>query len=268
MRKLKLNKPIVFFDLETTGTDPIKDRIVSISATKYHPDGSTDHFSEIINPEIEIPESVSAIHGITNEMVKDKKTFRQIFNQIHDFFNHSDIAGFNCNYFDIPLLSAEFDRVTVAFPEKGTKFVDVGNLFKILNPRTLSAAYKHYTGSDLEGAHNADADNDATYQVLVKMLEKHEELPLSVEELSLKSSHDKTIVDLAGKFKINDQGHYEYTFGKHKGERVGINNSEYLGWMINKGDFHPDTKRWARKFYDDCFPPIDFGSGKQEDLPF
>ncbi len=258
---ITLLRPLCFFDLETTGLDTMKDKIVSIAIKKIFPDGTEGNLYTLINPGIPIPEETSKIHGIYDKDVKDQPFFSALKNTIHSFIKESDLAGFNSNSYDIPLLSMEFDRCGITFPEKDVKFVDVGNLYKIFNPRNLSAAYKQYTGIDMEGAHNSAADVDATLQIF-KGMQRAKHLPMNatVESLDLISAYDKKRVDICGKFVKDDKGNYVYNFGKHMGQRISMNNVEYLGW-IQKNDFHPDTKRWAKLIYNEVI-------GLTGDLPF
>jgi DNA polymerase III subunit epsilon len=264
MRNLILDRPICFFDLETTGVDKMKDRIVSIAILKVFPDGLKHPFSSLINPGIPIPASSTEIHKITNEMVKEAPSFAEMQDFIRGIFSGSDIGGFNSNYFDIPLLSMEFSRAGVSFPDPGVKCVDVGNIYKIKNPRTLAAAYKQYTGKDLDGAHDAEVDNRATFDVFLKQLELHEDLPLTIAELADVSCYGQKTLDIDGKFAFDDKGRIVFNFGKNKGNPVGT-DLQYLGWMINKGDFLPNTKDWASKLYDKEINP---DGSKQGDLPF
>jgi DNA polymerase-3 subunit epsilon len=267
MMKLKLSKPICFFDLEATGVDPVKDRIVSISIIKIFPSGKKEEFYTIMNPSVSVPEGASKIHGITDEIVKDEPYFENYADKILSYFNGSDIAGFNCNNYDIPLLSAEFERAQIAFPEVNAKFLDVSNIYRKLNPRTLSAAVYQYLGKSLDNAHNAHADNQATLDVMESILEKHPDLPDTVDALSFISDYDKKKVDLMGKFILGDNGRYVYNFGKHKGSVICYSNVEYLGWILNN-DFHPNTKEWARKIYNEIMNVSAIDNEVMDDLPF
>jgi DNA polymerase-3 subunit epsilon len=254
MRNLILEKPICFFDLETTGVNPVIDKICSIAILKIYPGGEVEELIEFVNPGIPIPPDVSAIHGLTNELLQNDPPFSEIALKITNLFKGSDIAGFNSNTFDIPLLSAEFARVKIAFPDPNAKWIDVGNMYKKLKPRTLSAAYKEYLGKDHEGAHDSQSDNVATLHIFKRMLDTHEELPLTVKELAEYSDYNPNRVDIAGKFLSDKNGFYVYNFGKHRGEIIGVGNIGFLGWML-KNDFHPDTKAWARRIYDSIIPP-------------
>lgn len=255
MRKLILEKPICFFDAETTGINTLSDKIVSLSIIKINPDWTREKFYAIMNPGCIIPDSASVIHGITTQMVADKPFFNEYAETIENLFNGSDIGGFNSNNFDIPLLSIEMSRVGITFPKVDAQFIDVCNLFKKLNPRNLTAAVARYTNQDLENAHNAEADNEATINVFLGMLNEHEDLPLTISEIAQISNHGLNKVDIMGKFIINESGHYIYSFGKHKGERVTINNVSFIGWMLQPDkDFHPNTIMWAKKIYNEIIP--------------
>jgi DNA polymerase-3 subunit epsilon len=241
----------VFFDLETTGTNTSTDRIVSISVLKIFPNLEKETFYSLVNPGIPIPSHCTEIHGISDEMVKDQPFFTEIAPRVYKMMNGCDLGGFNCNHFDIPLISREFSLCNILFPSDDIKVVDVGVLFKILNPRTLSAAYKFYTGEDLEGAHNAEYDNLATFKVLEKQLEFHGDLPITVQELHDKCSYGQIRLDIDNKFTKDEKGHYVFNFGKHKGQRVA-DNKNYLDWMIGS-NFHPHTIMWANKISKELF---------------
>ncbi len=259
---ITLTRPLCFFDLETTGLKTNTDKIVSIAIKKIFPDGTEESFYSLINPGILIPGETSKIHGIYDNDVRSSPEFMEQANVIFDILKDSDLAGFNSNSFDIPFLSMEFYRAGIIWPKPNTKFIDVGNLYKIFNPRNLSAAYKQYTGSDMEGAHNSAADVDATLQIF-KGMQRAKHLPMNatVESLDIISAYDKKRVDICGNFIFDDKGNYVYNFGKkHIGERISMNNVEYLGW-IQKNDFHPDTKMWAKEIYNSII-------NSNDDLPF
>lgn len=242
--KLKLERPIVFFDLETTGLKPT-DKIVSISVFKVSPDGSTEGKSMFINPEMPIPKVASDVHGITDDMVIDKPTFKKVSKGILLFIQNCDIAGFNNNNFDNIILCEEFSRCEINFPEADVRSIDVCTIFKKMEERTLSGAYKFYCGKVLEDAHSSDADTLATYEVFVEQLEKYDILKgKSIEELSDFCKLDNR-VDLAGKIIKNDNGDYLYNFGKHKDQKI-IDNPSYAEWMLS-GDFSGNTKSILKK---------------------
>ena len=247
-------KPIAFFDIEGTGTDVAKDRICSISILILMPDGSKVTKSAIINPEMVMSEEVIAVHGITNEMVADKPKFHQLAKGIFEFLKDCDLSGFNSNNYDIPLLCEEFLRCDIDFPLPTTRFIDVGNIFKIKEPRTLTAAYKFYCGKDLEGAHNADNDVQATLEVFEAQMEKYTELQTkNIEELAAFTAFDKKIVDFAGKIGVDSDGDYIYNIGaKTKGVKVK-NDTSMAYWMMDR-DFSLNTKKCLQRILDEIYP--------------
>lgn len=241
--ELKLQRPVVFFDLETTGTNITQDRIVEISLIKVFPDGHEYERTRRINPECPIPAEATAVHHITDDDVKDEPTFRQIAKGLAELFSDSDIAGFNSNRFDIPLLLEEFNRVGIPFDLSKTKFIDVQTIFHKKEQRTLIAAYKFYCGKNLEEAHSANADTRATYEVLKAQLDHYPDLPNDVKGLSEYSSHSKN-VDFAGRLVYDDNHREVINFGKYKGqlaENVLKSDPGYLGWIM-QGDFPQNTK--------------------------
>jgi DNA polymerase III subunit epsilon len=268
--KLKFEKPICFFDLESTGLSTATDRIVSISVLKVFPDGSKEAKNAVVNPTIPIPKGASDVHGITDEMVKDKPTFKQIAKAIYGFMQNCDIAGFNSNYYDIPLLAEEFLRCEIDFPLPSSRFIDVGNIFKKKEQRTLSAALKFYCGKELENAHDAQADTLATYEVFCSQLEKYEDLSgqdvTTIEEFSRMG--DK-VVDFAGKIGIDADGDYYYTFGKSKGTKVK-NDLSFAYWMSDKSFFTLNTKRVVERIIEEltAAPKQTATAEESSDLPF
>lgn len=246
--KLKLTRPMVFFDLETTGVNITKDRIVEISVIKVMPDGSTETKTRRINPEMHIPEQATAVHHITDEDVKDEPCFRQVAKSLAKLFEGCDIAGFNSNRFDIPMLDEEFHRAGVDFNFDKARFVDVQTIFHKREPRNLVAAYRYYCGKDLEQAHSANADTMATYEVLMAQLDRYEDLPNDVEALSAYSSQNRN-VDFAGRMVYDEQGREVINFGKYKGrvaQEVLASDKGYFGWIQN-GDFPRNTKDAFRR---------------------
>lgn len=248
--KLNLKRPLVIFDLETTGVNISTDRIVEISIVKVSPghEDSPEVKTRRINPEMHIPEEATAVHHISDADVADAPTFRQIAHSLADFMRGCDIAGFNSNRFDIPMLDEEFNRVGVEFDFHRANFIDVQTIFHKMEPRNLIAAYRFYCGKELVGAHGAQADTLATYEVLLAQLNKYESLPGDVEELSKFSSQNKN-VDLAGRLIYDDQGREVINFGKHKGKiaaEVLEKEPSYLQWILD-GDFPNDTKRCFTK---------------------
>jgi DNA polymerase-3 subunit epsilon len=242
--KLQLNKPLCFFDLETTGTDISKDRIVEIAVLKLHPDGTKETLELRVNPEMPIPPEVSAVHGITNEMVADAPTFKQQSQKVYGFIKGCDLAGFNSDRFDIPLLVEELLRAEIDFDFKSTKTIDVQTIFHKMEARTLTAALRFYCNQELTDAHSALADTQATHDVLLSQLERYEELEPNVAFLNDFSTRRKT-ADFAGFVVYDKAGELCFGFGKHKGKKVTeILEKEpgYFGWVLN-ADFPRYTKK-------------------------
>ena len=242
--QLNLTRPIIFFDLETTGVDISKDRIVEISMVKVMPDGQEILKTRRINPEMHIPEAATAIHGITDEDVKDEPTFRQIAKSLEQFTQGCDFGGFNSNRFDLPMLVEEFLRAGVDVDFKHRKFIDVQNIFHKKEQRTLVAAYKFYCDKDLTEAHSAQADTMATYEVLKAQLERYPDLENNIDALAEFSTRDK-MVDYAGRIVYNEQGVEVFNFGKYKGESVEAvfrREPSYYAWIMD-GDFPNYTKK-------------------------
>ena len=242
--ELKLQNPLIFFDLETTGVNASKDRIVEISYIKLMPNGTEVEKTLRINPEMHIPEEATAVHGITDADVADKPRFKDIAKELARVFEGCDIAGFNSNRFDVPLLAEEFLRADVDVDFSRRRFVDVQTIFHKMEQRTLSAAYKFYCGKDLDDAHSANADTRATYEVLKAQLAKYPSLQHDIDFLSKFSTHNRN-VDLAGRIVYNDNNVEVFNFGKYKGipvEEVLKTDSGYFGWILN-GDFPQNTKK-------------------------
>lgn len=242
--RLNLRNPLVFFDLETTGINIVKDRIVELSYVKVFPNGNEESKTMKINPEMPIPKESTAIHGITDEDVKDCPTFKEIAKSLAAQIEGCDLAGYNSNRFDIPLLAEEFLRAGVEIDLNRRKFVDVQTIFYKMEPRTLSAAYKFYCNKSLENAHTAHADTMATYEVLQAQLDRYPELQNDIKFLSDYSSFTNN-VDFAGRMVYNEQGVEVFNFGKYKGhpvEEVLKKEPAYYSWMIN-GDFPLNTKQ-------------------------
>ena len=242
--ELKLQNPLIFFDLETTGVNASKDRIVEISYIKLMPNGTEVEKTLRINPEMHIPEEATAVHGITDADVADKPRFKDIAKELARVFEGCDIAGFNSNRFDVPLLAEEFLRADVDVDFSRRRFVDVQTIFHKMAQRTLSAAYKFYCGKDLDDAHSANADTRATYEVLKAQLDKYPSLQNDIDFLSKFSTHNRN-VDLAGRIVYNDNNVEVFNFGKYKGipvEEVLKTDSGYFGWILN-GDFPQNTKK-------------------------
>ncbi len=242
--KLNLSKPLCFFDLETTGIHVATDRIVEISVLKVFPNGNKESLTLRVNPEMPIPAESTAVHGITNEMVANEPTFKELAPRIYNMIKDSDLAGFNSNRFDIPLLAEELLRAEIDFDLKKALAVDVQTIFHKKEKRTLEAAYKFYCDKTLENAHSAEADTIATYEVLKAQLERYDDLENNVNFLANFSKH-KDFADFAGYIAYNDKREEVFSFGKHKGKRVmDILQSEpgYFGWLLN-ADFPLYTKK-------------------------
>lgn len=242
--ELKLSKPICFFDLETTGIDITKDRIVEISILKVYPNGNKESKTWLVNPTIPIPKAASDVHGITDERVAGEPTFKELAKQIHNMIKDSDLAGYNSDRFDIPLLAEEMLRAEVDFDLGNRVSVDVQTIFHKMEQRTLSAAYKFYCGKDLIDAHTASADTNATYEILKAQLDRYDSLENNIKKLS-EFTYRKQIADFAGFIGYNAKGEEIFTFGKHKGKRVeDIFDEEpgYFGWLLG-ADFPLYTKK-------------------------
>ena len=245
--ELKLKKPICFFDLETTGVNVSKDRIVEISILKVFPNGNKESFTWRVNPEMKIPALTTAIHGISDEMVLNEPTFKELAPKVSELIKNSDLGGFNSNRFDIPLLAEELLRAEIDFDLKINKAVDVQTIFHKMEKRTLEAAYKFYCNKDLTNAHSAEADTMATYEVLKAQLDKYDGLENDMDYLSKFSSH-QNFADFAGFIGYNKEGQEIITFGKHKGkviEDLFKTEPGYFSWIQN-ADFPNYTKKVLR----------------------
>ncbi|MEN9929465.1 MAG: Exodeoxyribonuclease 10 [Bacteroidota bacterium] len=242
--ELKLNRPICFFDLETTGIEVAKDRIVEISIFKVFPNGTTESKTWLVNPTIPIPPQTTAVHGITNEKVANEPTFKELAAVIYTMIKDSDLGGFNSDRFDIPLLAEELLRAGVDFDMKNRVSVDVQTIFHKKEERTLSAAYKFYCAQNLENAHSAEADTMATYEILKAQLDRYPDLENDIKLLSEYTTRKKS-VDFAGFIALNAEGKEIFTFGKNKGllvEDVLDKEPGYYGWIQN-ADFPLYTKK-------------------------
>ncbi len=240
---LQLTRPIAFIDLETTGITISTDRIVEIAMVKVSPDGSRIAKRKLINPQMPIPPGSSEIHGITDEMVKDAPTFKQVANEVKQFIENCDLGGYNSNRFDIPMLIEEFLRVGIEFSIEGRKLVDVQKVFHMMEQRTLSAAYKFYCQKTLEGAHSAEVDATATWEVLDAQVERYPQIGNTVDSI-VKFTGEDDIVDFARRF-VKEKGIEVFNFGKHKGKpvtQVLKEEPQYYDWMM-KGDFAMNTKQ-------------------------
>ncbi|MBO4665961.1 MAG: 3'-5' exonuclease [Paludibacteraceae bacterium] len=251
--KLQLTKPLVFFDLETTGVNIASDRIVELSYHKLFPDGSSESKTWRVKPvvtkngveeQMHIPAEASAVHGIYDEDLKDCPTFRQIAADVAQVLEGCDLAGYNSAHFDLPLLAEEFARTEVVIDLKRMKMVDVFTIFTKNEPRNLTAAYKFYCGKDLKDAHSADADTMATYEVLMAQLERYD-IPTSVEGLAEYTQGKQQFADFAGRIYLDENGVECFNFGKYRGQRVidvFRHDTGYYGWLT-AGDFPEYTKR-------------------------
>ncbi len=262
--KLNLKKPLVIFDLETTGLDLVKDRVIQLSYIKVYPDGKEVRGDELINPEKQIPEEVIKLTGITNEDVKDKPTFKQLAAKLNEVFTGADIAGFNSNHFDVPLLAEEFLRAGIDFDFSKSRLIDACTIFKKMERRNLAAAYKFYCGRKMEEdfeAHRADQDTEATYRVLMGQLDyytkEHQESlgedptdRVLENDMQMLADYSKTNdnVDFAGRIvwaEVNGQRTEVFNFGKHKGVPVAEVlrfDPGYYSWILG-GDFTYNTKQ-------------------------
>jgi DNA polymerase-3 subunit epsilon len=242
--ELNLKKPICFFDLETTGINVATDRIVEIAILKVYPNGNKESHTWRVNPTIPIPAKVSEIHGITDEMVANEPTFKELASKVYALIKDSDLGGFNSNRFDIPLLAEELLRAEVDFDMKKAMSVDVQTIFHKMEKRTLEAAYKFYCNKDLTDAHSAAADTNATYEVLKSQLDRYDNLENDVAFLSEFSAH-RNFADFAGFIAYNKKGEEIFSFGKYKGKLVTEimeKDSGYFGWLLN-ADFPLYTKK-------------------------
>jgi DNA polymerase-3 subunit epsilon len=243
--ELNLKRPIVFFDLETTGVDVVKDRIVEICLLKIHPNGEEETHTWLVNPERNIPDEVIKVHGITNEDVADKPIFKELAKRVYDLVKDADLAGYNSNKFDIPVLAEEFLRAGIDFDMGKRVAVDVQNIFHRMEQRTLAAAYKFYCKDELVDAHSAEADVRATYDVLKAQLDRYpDDLQNDMNYLSAFSNR-QNVADFAGFIAYNDEGNEFFTFGKYKGrlvEDVLKTDTGYFSWMQN-ADFPLYTKK-------------------------
>lgn len=239
-----MTRPICFFDLETTGVNVAKDRVVEISILKIFPNGNKESKTWLVNPEMDIPAEVVAVHGINNEKVANEPTFKELSKEIYAIIKDCDLGGYNSDRFDIPLLAEEMLRAEVDFDMKNTVSVDVQTIFHKMEKRTLEAAYKFYCDKDLTNAHSAAADTNATYEVLKSQLERYPELENDMKKLSEFTTRKKS-VDFAGFIIIDKDGDEAFSFGKHKGKKVDeVLEKEpgYFGWILN-ADFPLYTKK-------------------------
>jgi DNA polymerase-3 subunit epsilon len=241
--KLNLTRPIAFFDLETTGTQPTTDCIVEIAIHKVHPQGAPETYVRRINPGMPIPAAASAVHGIYDKDVIDAPRFKDLAPEIKAFLDNTDLAGFNSNRFDIPLLVEEFLRIGMDFDMENRRTIDILHIYHKMEQRNLAAAYKFYCGKELTNAHQAEADVIATYEVALAQLEKYETLKNDIDYLHSFTSNE-SLIDFGGRF-LRVNGVELFNFGKHKGRSVKDvlkNEPTYYNWMM-EGDFPLHTKK-------------------------
>ena len=247
--KLSLKKPIIFFDLETTGVSVTQDRIVQLSYIKVMPNGQEEEGNLYVNPEMHIPEGASNVHHIYDEDVRDCRTFAQLADDVLAYIADCDLAGYNSNHFDVPMLQEELLHAGQDYDLRSeSKFIDVFVIFQKHTPRNLTAAYLHYCGKNLEDAHSADADTMATCEEFKEQMKQHADLPVSVEALADYTTQQQT-ADLAGRIAVDDKGRYVINFGKYKGQPVVdvfTHDSGYYSWLMS-GDFPLYTKRIFRQ---------------------
>lgn len=244
MMPLKLKRPLVIFDLETTGINISSDRIVELAYIKLYPDGKRETVEMRFNPTIPIPAEASKIHGIYDADVADKPTFASKAKELYTAFTGCDFGGFNSNKFDFPMLVEEFLRAGIEFETDNRKFIDAQRIFHLMEQRTLSAAYKFYCNKELENAHSAMADTNATLEVLLSQLERYPQLNNDIDYIH-QFTGQAGLVDLAGRMMYNDKKQIVFNFGKHRGkvvEDVFKAEPSYYDWMM-QGDFPEETKR-------------------------
>ncbi|MCU7550792.1 3'-5' exonuclease [Chitinophagaceae bacterium LB-8] len=247
---LQLTKPIAFIDIEATGSNPASDRIVEIAIIKYLPDGNRSVKRKLLNPQMPIPKVCVDIHGITDEMVKDAPTFKQVAHEIKQFLDNCDLSCYNAFRLDIPMLVEEFIRAGIEFDMKSRKLVDVQKIFHQMEQRTLSAAYKFYCNKTLDKAHSAEDDAAATADILNAQLERYPQLGNTVDSV-LKVIGEDNLIDFARRFVFDDKGVEVFNFGKHKGRPVADvlkSEPQYYDWMM-KGDFPMNTKQKLTEIY-------------------
>jgi DNA polymerase III subunit epsilon len=247
---LQLSRPIAFIDLETTGVNLSTDRIVELAVVKIMPDGTRIAKRRLINPQMPIPQVTSDIHGITDEMVKDAPTFKQLSNEIKQFLENCDLGGYNSNRFDIPLLMEEFLRAEIEVDLVNRRMIDVQHIFYTMQPRTLGAAYEFFCNKTLENAHSAEVDINATIEVLEAQLKKYDKLGNTVDSI-LGCIGEEKIVDYARRFSFNDKGEEIFNFGKYKSmtaNEVFKKDPHYYDWMM-KGDFPMHTKKKVTELF-------------------
>ena len=257
MKNLQLDRPLAFIDIETTGVKPNSDRIVEMSILKIHPNGGREYKSHRMNPGMPIPPEATAVHGITDDDVKDELRFRQYAKSIKDFLENCDIAGFNVINFDLPCLEAEFHRVGVEFSRRGRMFVDSMVIFHQREPRDLTAAYMKYCNKEHENAHRAEEDAKVAAEVLEGQLEMYADLPKDVKGLcAICYRVNEDNIDAQGKF-MWVEGEAVFNFGKHEGRKlkdIAAEYPDYLEWIVEKSDLSAEVKDIAFKALKGEFP--------------
>jgi len=246
---LQLTRPLVFIDLETTGINLATDRIIEVALVKIMPDESKTVKRKLINPQMPIPKGASDIHGITDEMVKDAPTFKEVANELKQFIDNSDLSGYNSNRFDIPLFVEEFLRSGIHLDMTSRRLLDVQQIFHMMERRTLGAAYRFYCNKDLAGAHSAEVDASATWEILLAQTDRYTNLGTTIDSI-LSFTGEEKIVDFARRF-VYDNDTEVFNFGKHKGKPVAdILKAEpqYYDWMM-KGDFPLHTKQKVTEIF-------------------
>jgi DNA polymerase-3 subunit epsilon len=241
--KLQLTRPLVIFDLETTGINTTHDRIVEMCLLKVFPDGLEELRTLRFNPGIPIPAAATAVHGISDADVADMPFFKDLAAELNQYLAHCDFGGFNSNKFDFPMLVEEFYRAGIELEVEKRHFIDAQRIFHLKEPRNLSAAFRFYCDGNLENAHSAEADTLATWEVLKAQLERYGDLPQSLEGLH-KFSGQNNLADLAGRLVYGSDGEVQFNFGKHRGKRVKevlLKEPSYYTWMM-EGDFPQQTK--------------------------
>ncbi len=262
MMNLKLDRPLAVFDLETTGIDPQKDRIVQIAIIRVEPDGSRRTFESLVNPEVPIPEGATAVHGIRDVDVAKEPTFAQMRREVEEFLNGADLGGFNSNRFDVPLLQAELKRCGSDDDFSDRRMIDAMAIFHRKEKRDLTAAYRFYCDEELVGAHSALVDAEATLAILEAQVGRYEDVPAESEALAkFCNPHQDKYVDRSRKLMWNEQGEAEFTFGKLQGrslQSIVKNKADrgYIEWMLNK-DFSEEVKGFLRDALDGIFPRKD-----------
>lgn len=252
MQNLKLERPLVFFDLETTGLKIATARVIEISLLKVYPDGTEESLTQLINPEIPIPEESTAIHGIDDHNVADKPLFKEFAQVLNDFISNCDLSGFNIKRFDLPILEVEFRRAGIKFSRKNRYIVDSQHIYHKMEPRDLRAAYQRYCGKNLEDCHSAETDTRAAQEVLDSQIKMHPDLPKDTAGLHIfcYQSGEENWIDLTGRLILNE-GEVVLSFGKHKGEQLKLvvrDDLDYLTWLIHQPGFPIDVQEIVLRF--------------------